>query len=118
MKKKQMMASLEYLLEALDAIEDAIILTEQAMNRNPNRDERRKLNEERTNLERRRFMLNNQVRLLARNSAKIDPPSDDQIEELKELSVKVDKATNKALNASEAIAMAGELLDMTSAMAG
>lgn len=118
MKKKHLMATLEYLLEAVDAVEDAIIITEQAMNQNPTRDERRKLNEERLNLERRRFMLNNQIRLLARNSADIEPPSDEQLEELKKLSTKVDDATNQALNASDAIALTGDLLDMTQAMVG
>lgn len=102
------------LSDALEMVDDAIEVARQALLENPDKEERRRLNELILELEAKRAKIVNKMIVLGRETGTIAMPSENQIEKMKALATEVDGLTRSAQGAGKAIEMAGKVLEMAS----
>jgi chromosome segregation ATPase len=98
------------LSDALEMVEDAIEAARLALFDNPEKDERRRLNELILELEAKRAKIINKMIELGRQQTAIKKPTKAQLDELKNLAAKVDELTRNSQGAVIAINAGGEVL--------
>lgn len=105
-------AKFEALSDALEMVDDAIEAARHALLENPNKEERRRLNELILELEAKRAKIVNKMIALGRKTRAVAMPSKAKINKLKELAAEVDELTRAAQGAGRAIQLADQVLDL------
>ncbi len=107
-------AKYQALSDALEMVEDAIEVARQALLENPDKEERRRLNELVLELEAKRAKIVNKMIALGRDAGTVAMPSKDKIDKMKALATQVDGLTRSAQGAGKAIDTADKVLKMAS----
>lgn len=107
-------AKYQALSDALEMVDDAIEVARTGLLENPDKEERRRLNELILELEAKRAKIVNKMIVLGREAGKVAMPSASQIKKMKALAAQVDALTRSAQGAGTAIDMAGKVLEMAS----
>ena len=105
-------AKYQALSDALEMVDDAIEVARQALLENPDKEERRRLNELVLELEAKRAKIVNKMIAIGRDAGALAMPSKAQIDALKALATEVDELTRSAKGAGKAIEMAGKVIEM------
>ena len=110
--EQAILATFRAMSDALEMVEDALAVTRQGLSANPTKQERRQLDEDILDLGLKRSQLTNSMIALGRGQGTIRPPSAEQITQIKALAAKVDQLTRESVAASEAVVVAGNVLDL------
>lgn len=114
MDNEEIIATYKALSDALEMIEDAIVVAKQGLLQNPTKEERRALDAEILELEAKRAKISAKMIALGRGEPSVKKPTDAQIAEIAALAGEVDRLTRASAAASQALAITGRVLDLMS----
>lgn len=110
MAEDEFRTKFQALSDALEMVEDAIDAARVALLDNPNKDERRRLNELILELEAKKAKIINKMIALGREQTQVKKPTKTHLDELKKLAEKVDGLTRAGQGAATAIGIGEQVL--------
>jgi hypothetical protein len=106
----ELVAKFRALSIMMEMTDDAIVVAKKALLQNPDKEERRELDEIILELAAKHFKVKNMMLALANDATVMDPPSKSQVDKIAALAEAVDKKTQGNVVASAAIKLTGEVL--------
>ncbi len=96
---------------ASDLTVDMITTTKQALRDNPTESEARELNGQLVELQLKKTLLDERLSAIIGTRTPIRPPSEEELDRVKDLTSQVETQTNSATTVSNSIALAGKVVD-------
>jgi hypothetical protein len=106
----ELVAKFTALSVMLEMTDDAAVVAKKGLLQNPDKEERRELDEIILELAAKHAKVKNMMFALANDAAIMDPPTKAQLTVITDLADKVDKMTRKNVVVSSAVKVAGEVL--------